>query len=342
MSSKLIMADRTLFGSISRINIDNSTSFSYSFIFNKVLQLPESPLMHPSVISCGSSDVAQIFHHNSASIRNTINDSLAYIMVSPCHKPSPFARDFSQMSLSRFGAFGLKFTNQFIMLNSECFNLFPEEHLGGCNSEIIYSDIDAKNSVLETRAFDINIFRESEKKETSSFGIYPKQTFSNIPSKIFFVTIRNDKWNFNSSFDCGYTQDIVLERSTTREVVSHTNSVDYWLGFSLLDNSTGLFNTGDSQLALQSTIPEMLVNEWMELDVIPDMLIPSSIDTELQPFTINFESFGYLGSCGNLDFSCYSCLHNRYKEPLVFKSFGGGIPLHPNCFAVEDVVSCQR
>ena len=340
MPCKFIMADRTFFGGISRIDIDNPASFSYSFIFNKILELPKCPLMHPFVISCSFSNIAQIFHYNGASFKNTINDSFAYVMVSPCHKLSPSSRELSQMLLSRFCAFGLKYTNQFITFDSERFNLFPEEHLGRCYGEIVYADINPKNFVLETRAFRINIFGECEQEKTSAFFINSQKTFNNIPSEVLLVTTRNSEWNFNSAFNCGYTQDIILEGSRTREIISYRASIDYWFGLSLLDHSTGLFDTSNSQLGWQS-LSEGFVNKWMEFNVIPYFVFPSSINTELQSFAIDPESINYLLYCNNSDFSCCSCFHNGYKEPLVFKSFGGGIPLHPNCFAIQDAVSCQ-
>lgn len=335
------MADTTFFGSVSGIGIDNPTAFSYSFIFNKALELPESPLMHPFVISCSSSDIAQIFHHNSASIGDTINDSLAYIMVSPCHKLSPSSRDFFQMPLGRFSAFGLEFANQFIMLNPELFDFPSEKELIGCDCQVIYSDINSKNLILEVRVTGIDIFRECEQEEAPAFFINPQKALFYFPSEIFNITIGNRERNFNPSFNCGKAQDIILEGSRTREVISHTNIADDWLGFSLLDHSTALFDTSDSKLRWHC-LSEMFVNERMESDIIPYLISPSSIDAVLQSFTIDFESFDYLGCCIDFYFSCCSDFHIGSVGSLIFKSWGGGIPLHPNCFAVRDVVSCQR
>ena len=340
MSSNLIMADRTFFGSVSRIDIDNSTIFPYSFVFNKALQLPKCPLMHPFVISCGSSNIAQIFHYYSASIRNTINDSLTYIMVSPCHKPRPISRELSQMSLSGFGAFSLEFANQVIVLDSEKFNLLPEEHLGRCYSEIVYADINSKNLILEVRVIGIDIFSECEQEEASAFCVNPQQAFSNIPTEVFFVTVRDTEWNLNPAFDSGQAQDVVLERCRARKIISHRTSGYNWLIFSLLDHSTGLLDTSNSELRWQS-LPELLIDEGMELNIISYLSSPSSINTELQGFSVRFDSSNYLSSCGNLNFSCCSDFHSNGKEDPIFKTFGGGIPLHPNCFAVQDVVSCQ-
>ena len=302
MPGKLIMADRTLFRCISRIDIDNSASFSHSFILDKALELPESPLMHPSVVFCGFPDIAQIFHHDNTSIGNAINDSFAYVMVSPSHKLCPSATQFSEMPFGGLCAFSLKPTNQLIMLNPESFDLPSEEEFVGCHSEIVYSEVNAKNSILEVRAFNIDIFGEREQEETSALCVYSQKAFLNLPSEVFLVTVRNSEGHFDSTFDCGKAQDIIFEGSGTREVVPNRCLFYSGPGFSFLDHSAGLLYASDSKLALQPNASEMFINQRMELDIIPNLTLPSSIYTELQSFAVNPESFNYLRCCRNLYF----------------------------------------
>ncbi len=47
-----VVANTTRLGSVSRIDIDNSNSFSQGFIFNKTLELVKRPLVNPFIISC--------------------------------------------------------------------------------------------------------------------------------------------------------------------------------------------------------------------------------------------------------------------------------------------------
>ena len=96
MPSKVIMAERAVFRSPIRVSIGNPTSFSYSLILDKALQLPKSPLMNPFVVSTPSSDVCQIFHYDCCSCWNAINDSLAYSMVSYSHKPETSFADIQE------------------------------------------------------------------------------------------------------------------------------------------------------------------------------------------------------------------------------------------------------
>jgi len=173
---------------------------------------------------------------------------------------------------------------------------------------------------LEARVFYTDVFSKSKKEETSSLLVNSQQTFFDIPAEIFFIAFRNNKWNFNSAFDCSQTQNIIFEGSTAREVISHTNSINNWFGFSFLDNSTSLFDTSNSELALQSTFLEMLVNKGMEFYIIANLSLPSLIDTELQSFSINLDGSNYFRSCRNLDFCGCPCFHNFNIDSPVYKS----------------------
>jgi len=319
-----IMADTTLFRGMVRIDINNSTSFSYSFVLNKALQLPKSPLMNPLVVSSSSPNMCNILKYNNTSFVNSINNSSAYIMVLPSHKPIRPAREFFKLSLSGFRAFSLEFTYNPISLLTERLNFFSIESSVTCDSEIIYSDINTKNSVLEARAIGINVFRECEQKETSAFFVYPQEAFSNFPSEILPITIWDGERNLNSAFDCSQTQNIVLHRSRTRKVISHTNFIDYWFTLSLLDHTTGLFDTSDSELALQSKTSNLFVDKRMELDVVPNFFSPSSIDTELQSFRVDFKSLNYLFGCIDFDFSGCSCFHRDSEDVDLFKCYDFG------------------
>jgi len=320
MTNKFIMADTTLFGSVSGVEIDNPDSSSGCFVVYEGLQLSKCPLMHPFVVSGCSSDVAQVFHHDYRWI--TADDALADSMVSPSHKPCPSATEAFEMPLGRFSAFGLKSANQRIMFNPETLDLFPVEQIIGCDCKIVYADINSKNSGLETRAFGIDVFSECEEEETSASFVHPKKTLSDIPTEIFFVTVGDSEWNLNPALDCTDAQDIAFEGCTSWEVIPDRCSVDSWLGLSLFDHTTTLPDTSDSELALQTKSSEMLIDKWMEFDVIPDVFIPSSINTELQSFTIYLNSFDYFRSWSDFDFSCCSCLHKMYKEQPIFKTFG--------------------
>ena len=322
MPDKFIMADRTLSGSVGRIDIDNPASLTQSLILNKALQLPESPLMNPFVVFSILADERQIFHHNNASFPYRFYDAFADIVVSPCHKLSPSARHSFKFSFGRFCAFGLKPTNQIIMQDSFALDLFSKKHLGRCHSKLIYADINSKNSILEARAFGIDVFGKSKKEIASAFFVYGQKAFLDIPTEIIFVAVGNAEWNLNTTFDCSQAQDIVLERRTSWEVISHRYSLDYRLGFSLLDHTAGLLDASDSKLRLQSKRTQMLINKRMKFNIIPDFPVPRFVDAELQSLSVKMESLDYFLSCRNLDFSGCSCFHNINVEQLIYKPYG--------------------
>jgi hypothetical protein len=261
----------------------------------------------------------QVLYNNGSSFA-VIHNLLAYNMVPISHKPFFPARNLLEKSSGATGAFSLKFTSQFLEFDSFELNLFGIEKLPiACYSNLVYSDINTKNSVLEARAIGIGIFGKTEQEETSISFIYSQKTFSNIPIEISSITIWNVERNLNSTFDCSQAQNVVLERSRTREIVSHTNLIDYWLTFSSFNHSTSLFDTSNSQLALQSFLHQRFIYKRVEFNIVPYFSLPSLINTELQSFGIDFESFNYLWSCSDFDFSSCSRFHTYKESTLLYK-----------------------
>jgi len=143
----------TFLGSISRINIDNSTTFPESFVFDKALELVERPFVHPFIISSSLSDTTQIFHNNNVTLIQNGYDRSTYVMVSPTHKPRPFSREFFKFSLGTSGAFALEFTNKFVSLYPQGFNFVTIKNIIGCDSEIINAQVHPKNFRMLVRSF---------------------------------------------------------------------------------------------------------------------------------------------------------------------------------------------
>ena len=303
------MAD---FGSIVSFNPNNFNSLSFSFVLDETLQLEETPIANPIIHSLSSSNVSysfKIFHYNLATIK-TINNLFADVMINPSHETPFFSRNLFQEPSGTSSAFALEFTSQEFEFP---FNLFD---LGGVkelpirsDSEIIYSEVNAKNS-MQIRAFDINLFGECEQKETFAFGINLQQTFSNFPTEIGFVTIWNSKRNFNPSFDCRNTQYVLLERERTRSIISNRAVFDSRLSFGFFDNPTSLFDTRNSKLGWQSYFSQRSINKGMQFNIIPNFQFPSLIDTDLHTSFIGGNSINYLLPWFNLNFTSCSDLHN--------------------------------
>ncbi len=317
------------FGSISRINIDNPNSFSESFVFNKASQLEESPFMNPLIVFSSLSDINQIFHYYNISLIQWFNNTFTDVMISPSHQLSPSARNLSEFSLSRFCAFSLDFTNQFIMPDPLLLNLLSEEFVVTCHSKIIYSEINTKNPELLIRDFCADLFGETEIKKTSSPFVNVQNAFTNSPVlKINLIAFRDLEWNLDPALYCRKTQNIILETSTPREVIFHEREINNRFGFGFFDNPTGLFNTCNSQLTLQSTFFKSFVNKGMQSNIIFNPQFPSRIYTELQTFSIEANSFYNFRSSFNLNFCSCPNQHLNYQDLNIYKLNKGAIPPH--------------
>jgi hypothetical protein len=315
------MADFALFRGVCWIDVDYPALFSDSFIFDEVLQLPKSPFVHPLVVSGFSCpDVCQVFHYNHTIISDSLYDVFADVVVSPCHIPSPSSRDFFKESLTGFCAFGLEFANQSLMLYPFAFDFFTVELSCAGDCDIVYSDINTKNSILESRIFGIDVFGECEYEVASSFLVDSEQTFFNIPRKIFLIAGWNCEGYLDSAFNGADAEYIVFETCTSRKIVSHTNIFDFWLSLCLFEHSTTLLDTSHSELTLQSNISQMLINERMQLDIILDISTPSLINTILKSNPINLECINYLRSDSNLYLSTNPRLHKESENNQIYKS----------------------
>ena len=150
-------------GSVVRFDSNKFNPLSFSFILDKTLQLEETPITNPIIHSSSeisSSDTFEIFHNNFASIK-TANNFLADVMINPRHKMFLFSRNLFQESSGTLSSFSLEFTSQEFEFPFNLLNLRGFEELSvRSNSEIVYAEVNTKNSV-RTRTFDSNLFRFS-------------------------------------------------------------------------------------------------------------------------------------------------------------------------------------
>ena len=335
-------AVRTDLACVEWTDFDNIDSFSFSFVFDEVLQLKETPAIQPEVESLSFSHLSypfKVFQYNSSGIA-TIDNLFAYVMVYPSLEPLLSARNLFKKLSGATSAFGLKFGSQSFEFEPVSLDLFSAEELPIARySNMVYADINAKNSILDIR-FGIDIFGKCEQEETSAFFVYSQKAFNYIPSEIFFVAVRNCEWYLDSAFDSCQAQDIVLKRGTAREVIPHGTSVYNRLGFSFLDHTASLLYAGDRKLTLQTNASEMFVDKWMQFDIIPDFVLPCSIDAELQSLAINPESFSYLWSCRNLDFGCCSDVHKGIEAQQVYIPYASDCPVINGGWQFLPTINC--
>ncbi len=316
-------------GSEVRLNLNNHNSFSFSFVLNKELQLMETPVANPIIHSPSSADFSnppEVFHYNLVAVEIG-NNASTDVMINPSHKPFLFARNLLEKTSGTFSAFGLKNRTQIFELPFDLLDF------GGIikpavrsDSKVIYSAVNAKNLIMEVKAFSINHFGKREQEEASVSLVNSQQTFLDIPIEILLVAVGNVKWNLDSSLDCRQTQNVVFEGTRAWEVVSDRASVYHWLGFGFLYHPAGLLNASNRKLRRQG-FSEVLVDERMQSDIIFNSFYPSSIDAELQSFAVNFDCLDYLDRCLDFDFCCGSNFHKKMKAEQIYKRYRRECPV---------------
>ena len=309
-------------GSVSRLHFDNFNSSSFSFVLDEALQLAEAPVAYPVVHPSSSvsfPDSFEVFQDNLVSVEIG-NNVLAYSMINPSHEPLLPARNLPKKTLGRSSAFGLENGTQVLESSFDLLGFVGIiKPAVTCDSKIIYSEVYAKNSLLQSRAVSNDLFGECEQEEASAFLVDSQKALAHFPSEISLETVRNGERHFNSAINCGEGKDMVFEVGRTGEVIPDRSINNYRFCLRFLDNPASLLDAGTGELALQTQLSQSLIDERMELDVIPYLLSPSSIDTKLQPISVGFDSLNYLRCCLNLDFNCDSTLHNNRIRQEVFK-----------------------
>ena len=287
-----VMTPVTFFRGVSRINIDHFNSLSKCFIFDKVLELSESPLVNPFIVSGGCPDVFQIFHNNHISFSQSRNNRPADIVIRPTHKPIPVSRKFFEFSSGCSGAFGLEFTNKPISFNSQGFYILSIEFIVGSDSEFINSQVNSKNPTMLVRIY--GVFLGECKSEVMFFFGLSQKTFNNLPIfKIFQSIIRDFNRNFNFPINGRNTQNVILERETSRGIISNRSSFDKWLGLGFFKNPTSHFNTGSRKLSRKSNFSKFRINKRVEFNIIFDSQFPTILNTILKSLFIEINSINY-------------------------------------------------
>jgi hypothetical protein len=315
-------------GSVVRLDPIHNNSFSFSFVLDEALQLKEAPItknpIHPLSFSLFP-DSFQVFHNNLVSIK-VGNNVFTYTMVYVLHPTSfPTTKLFEQ-SLSRPCAFRLKLGTQIfeLLFSSLDFSRIIKPTVT-TDGEVVYSEVNAQNNVLRTVVLlsGSNLFRECEQEETSTFFIHPEKALSNIPTEVFLVAVRDSEFELLPTLEQSQYQSIFFNVCTSWEIVSDRCSFDSWLGFSLLDHSTSLSHTSDCYLSRKfETLSNCMVDSIMEFKVLSDFMLPSIINTELQGFSVSFDSGNYFKGWIDSNFCSHNSSHKDSKVVDIFKSFG--------------------
>lgn len=308
-----IMTSTTSLRSISWIDIDNSTTFPQSFVFDKTLELCESPFMNPFVIISTASNSRQILHNNNISLIQTVNDSLTDIMISPLHQPCPASTQLFKFSFGSSCAYTLEFTNENIMFDSLLLDFLSVEPPFICNSESIDSHVNAENSLC-VRANDTNT-GECEQEESPVEFVNYQKALGNFPIvKVLNKTVRDGERNFNPSFNSREAENIIFHGCGARKVIADGRIINNRFGLGFFNHPTSLFNTSNCELGLKSEYSQFLIDEWMEFNIISDFHFPSLVNAELQSCGIQFKSFNNFSFSFNLNLRRCSNTHTQIRN----------------------------
>ena len=214
-----VMTNTASLRGISRVDINNSNSFSQCFIFNKTLELPESPLVNPFIVFSCCSNSFKVFHDDYIAIIQSFDNITADIVVAPLHQPSPAPTQLLKLSLGSSCAFTLENRNKFIMLNPQLLNILAIKSAIRSYCNFIDTEVNAQNSFMLVRILDI--FPSECKSKIIFFFVLSQKTFNNLPIKILQGIIRNLNRNFNSALNSRNGENIIFEAKTSRDIVSN-------------------------------------------------------------------------------------------------------------------------
>ena len=315
------------FGCHKWISILCDNTFSDSFVLDKALELVERPITNPIVHSFASvrfSYSFEVFHYNLVSVEFG-NNVFTDVVVNPSHPTSFSSREFHKEPLARTSAYGLQFTTQMFEFP---FNLFDFSRIikpaVRTDSKVINSEVNAQNNVLRTNVLlsGSNLFGECEQEKASPFLIHSKQTFSNIPTEVFFVAGWDVKIELLPFFKQSQNQSVSFKICTSWEVVPNRCFFDYWFRFSFLDHTTCLPHTSDSNLGWKfEPFSDSMIYSIMEFKVLSNFMFPSIIDTELESFSVCFDSSNYLFSWIDSNFCSDISSHNSRNIDGIYKYF---------------------
>ena len=334
MAGKIVEVTRTqraaggtgLRGQI-RIDRDSSLALFDGFIADEVLKLEEAPTVEPSVKSLSlplPSDSFQVLHNDNVC---ALDYFLAHDVVVASHKTFLSAAQSPETSLGRFCSFALQHSSQVVELMNSCFWSF-EYNAVACDGEVVYSEVDAEN-LLRSVVTDFDLFGKTEQEKASSFFVNSEQALDNFPTEIFHVAFGNCEGNFYPALQGANAQNIVFEGSAAWKIITNGSIRDFRFRLGLLDHSTRLLDAGYGELRLQAHCFQILVDEWLQLDVVSDVSTPRFVNAELQSSLVNIESFENGRFGWNFDFCSNHASHElgKTQEYLKLMEETGFLPL---------------
>lgn len=305
-----------------RIDKNNSFTFSFSFVFNELLQLVEAPRIEPSVQSFSHEFVSafpdsfQFFQYNTVC---TVHDFLTYFVVNPSHVAFLPAGNFLQKSLGRFCAFGLKFFPQELELLDfgfvSCKNFAVRS-----DSKVVYSDINP-HYLVTTRSRRVDLSGECYMKEQFSFPIPDNLKRLITPVKIFPVVFRDFNRNIKPlPLDKGCDPYFIKGKCEKFSVERDSRFLHNWSffsGFKIFRSLADCFNNKVSRQPLS----QVFVDKMMELKAVSYFGFKAFINRILNCFSKSTGHFINLFAKPDFQFYGGNEFHSDCVDILLYKPY---------------------
>jgi len=320
---------RTPLASMVGTNLNNINPSLHSFIFDKALQLVETPSIQPEVeplTFSGFSYAFDVLQHDSSSIA-VIDNLLRDYMIPVSLETSLFARNLLQKFLSTSSAFTLESCSQSLEFDSFTFNLATTKELPiACYSNMVYSDINTKKSVA-TRSLDVDISGKSDMQEHPIMLVNSKNSSLPRPIKIFPIVFRNFNWNINPPIDCSEPNLVKIKcKSSLIKSKRHIFLKGWFSTFitshrfeSLRSNSIGIYNELRRKV---KQLPAIIIAKMVKLVSVVGVGFNAFISDIRNSLRVFFHSVKKQFAMLNLQLYCSNGLHIDYKTLDIFKHFG--------------------
>jgi len=331
-TKKTIKVSRTNFKTVRaglrshiRTDKDNSFAFSFSFIFDKTLQLIETPTIKPPIQSL-STVLIPTFSYSFKVLQydciSRSNNLLADYVVNSTHVAFLPSRDSFKLSLSRLCAFTLEFLPQVLVLHN--LGLITTKNLTiRSDSKIIYSDINTNYFLVATRSSGIDISGECDMKKQSSFSIFNNFKGLVSPIKILPIIFRNIYSNILSlSRSKGSNPNLIKGKS--KEISIETNRAGFHNRLLFKFNSFKIFRSLSNSLTRKISrkpLSQILIDKMMKLKSIANFSFKSFINRILNSLKKSVRHIQQFFIMFNLNLYSRNELHIGWKYIRLYKLY---------------------
>lgn len=308
----------------------DNDAFLHGFVFEKGLQLCKSPRVQLPVESSAFvfADMLYVLHSENVAMFKPFNDFLAHLMVGASHESCPSAREPLEMPLGGLRTFALQGSDERLVLSHLRDDTAVESAIRR-NGKVLYSDIDAQNSPMSSRAKrHVNVFGKAKMKEGSVLLVNCQYAFPDVPSLILGCVAWHLNREFLATMDSGNAEDAVLVGEAPRRIVFHKSSLDNRPALGFLDHSAGLLDASTGELRMKAENTNMFVGQCVKYVRVLDMMFPGSVNTVLERICINRNSFAD-GNVMRQSQTNHSTRHDYMYGQASLNSFEVSPFLHP-------------